>query len=112
MTKILTLLLLALSFSIVSNAQAGTGRISGTVIDGNQKTIESSTITLLRAKDSAVVKMGSADRNGKFLFENIKDGKYLMSVTAVGHQKGYSETFEINSTKTVVELKTIELIPQ
>src|SRR4051812_38691460 len=112
MKKILTLLVIALSFSMISNAQAGLGKINGTVIDGSQKTIESSTITLLRAKDSAVVKMASADRNGKFQFENIKDGKYLVSVTAVGHQKGFSETFEINSTKSAIELKTIELIPQ
>ena len=112
MKKILTLLVIALSFSAIINAQTGTGKISGIVIDGSQKTLESSTITLLRAKDSAVVKMGSADRNGKFQFENIKDGKYLVSVTAVGHQKGYSEIFEINSVKSSIELKTIELIPQ
>jgi outer membrane receptor protein involved in Fe transport len=112
MKKILTLLVIALGFSLISNAQTGTGRISGTVIDGSQKTVESSTITLLTAKDSAVVKMASADRNGKFQFENIKEGKYLVSVTAVGHQKGYSETFEINSVKAAIDLKTIELIPQ
>jgi outer membrane receptor protein involved in Fe transport len=112
MKKILTLLVIALSFSASINAQTGTGKISGIVIDGSQKTIESSTITLLRAKDSAVVKMGSADKNGKFQFDNIKDGKYLVSVTAVGHQKGYSDIFEINSVKSSIELKTIELIPQ
>src|SRR5918911_1666414 len=112
MRKLLTLLTIAMTLTIVSNAQVKTGKVSGTVIDGSQKIVESSTVTLLRAKDSALVKMGYADKDGKFQFENIKEGKYLVSVTAVGHQKGYSETFEITSDKNLVALKTIELVPQ
>ncbi|HEV8285356.1 MAG TPA: TonB-dependent receptor [Chitinophagaceae bacterium] len=107
---ILTVFLLILSF--VSFAQSKTGKIKGTVIDGNSKTIESSTITLLRSKDSSVVKMSAADKNGHFEFENISEGKYLVSISAIGHQKGYSETFEITVDKNSVDLKTIELIPQ
>jgi len=82
------------------------------VIDGNAKTIEASTITLLRVKDSSVTKIGAADKNGNFEFENIPEGKYLVSVSAVGHRKGYSETFDITADKNSVVLKTIELIPQ
>ena len=85
MRKILTLLTVVLTLSFVSHAQlsnvAGTGakeikgRISGTVIDGNTKTIESATITLQRAKDSSVAKMSVADKTGKFEFEDIPAGK-------------------------------------
>jgi iron complex outermembrane receptor protein len=106
----LTVVFTTLSFA--SFAQQKTGKISGTVIDGNTKTIESATITLLRAKDSSVAKMSVADKTGKFVFEAIAEGKYLVSISAVGHQKGFSETFEISSTNSSVVLKTIELIPQ
>jgi iron complex outermembrane receptor protein len=113
MRKILTLLAVFLtSFSLISSAQSEGGKVAGTVIDGSQKTVASSTITLLRAKDSSVAKISAADKNGNFEFEKISWGKYFVSVSAVGHQKGYSEIFEISAEKNSVVLKTIELIPQ
>ncbi|MGZ8525148.1 MAG: hypothetical protein ACXWV1_12005, partial [Chitinophagaceae bacterium] len=60
MKKILTLLTVVLALSFVSHAQLASpsvnekpvrGKINGTVIDGNTKTIESATISLLRVKD-------------------------------------------------------------
>ncbi len=108
----MTLLTVALTtLSIVSFSQTKIGKVTGTVIDGNTKTIESATITLLRAKDSSVVKMSVADKTGKFSFEAVAEGKYMVSITAVGHQKGFSEIFEITSDNPSVTLNTIELIP-
>ncbi|HSU29466.1 MAG TPA: TonB-dependent receptor [Chitinophagaceae bacterium] len=112
MKKLLTLLILALAaFGTVANAQVKPGKINGTVIDGNTKTIESATITLLRAKDSSVAKMSVADKTGKFSFESVAEGKYFVSITAVGHMKGFSETIEITAANPAITLKTIELIP-
>ena len=110
MRKILSLLTV-LMVSTFSFAQT-TGRISGKVEDGSQKIIESATITLLKAKDSSVAKVAAADKTGKFEFENITEGKYLVSITAVGHQKGYSPVFELNAANASVVLKTISLVPQ
>jgi iron complex outermembrane receptor protein len=110
MKKILTVLTLLIG-SLVGFAQTKT-KISGTVVDGSQKTIESATISLVRAKDSSTVKFSVADKDGKFAFENIPSGRYLVMITAVGHQKGYSEQFEISEAGQSVQLKTIELIPQ
>lgn len=113
MRKILTLLTVAFTtLSFASNAQLNNGRISGTVIDGSTKTIESATITLLRAKDSSVVKMSVADKTGKYQFDAVPEGQYMVSISAVGHNKGFSETFNISSANAVVTLKTIELVPQ
>src|SRR5258706_6049153 len=113
MRKIMTLLTVVwTSLSFVSYGQGKSGKVSGTVVDGNAKTVESATITLHRTRDSSVVKMSVADRTGKFVFDGIDEGKYFVSITAVGHQKGFSEVFEINSRNSSVVLKTIELIPQ
>ncbi|HET6225597.1 MAG TPA: outer membrane beta-barrel protein, partial [Bacteroidia bacterium] len=79
--------------------------------DGNTKTIESATITLLRAKDSSVAKISVANKEGNFVFENVTEGKYLVSITAVGHSKGYSAAFDVNESNSSVALKTIELVP-
>lgn len=113
MRKLMTILsLVFLMTSSFSYGQTTNGKVEGTVIDGSTKTIESATITLLRAKDSSVAKMGVANKSGKFIFENVSEGKYLVSVSAVGHQKGFSEVFELSAAHSLVTLKTIELVPQ
>ena len=111
MKKILTLSIILVTLSIAGHAQIKNGKVSGKVIDGNTKTIASATITLLRAKDSSVSKISVASKEGNFVFENITEGKYLVSITAVGHSKGYSEVFDINESNSSVALKTIELVP-
>lgn len=112
MKKIATLLSLLLTlFLIDSQAQTSGNRISGTVIDGNTKTIESATITLHVAKDSSVAKMSVADKTGKYSFDDVPPGKYFVSISAVGHEKGFSEIFEVKSESSSFSLKTIELVP-
>ena len=111
MRKFFTLLTVIIALSITSQAQKGLGKVSGQVIDGNTKTIEAATITLLRAKDSSVAKISAANKDGNFVFENVGEGKYLVAISAVGHTKGFSETFEITPSNINITLKTIELIP-
>jgi len=113
MKKILSFvtIFVLLALSIDSQAQVRNGKVTGTVIDGNTKTIESATITLLRAKDSSVAKMSVADKTGQFSFDGLQEGTYLVSISAVGHNKGYSGIFEINAATPSVQLKTIELVP-
>ncbi|HEV8271794.1 MAG TPA: outer membrane beta-barrel family protein [Chitinophagaceae bacterium] len=111
MRKFLALLIAILTLFFTSQAQKASGKVSGQVVDGNTKTVEAATITLLRAKDSSVAKISAANKDGNFIFENVDDGKYLVSITAVGHTKGFSETFEITPSNSNVTLKTIELVP-
>ncbi len=96
---------------IDSQAQNSAGQIKGSVIDGNARTIESSTIALLKAEDSSVVKISVADKSGNFSFEGIKYGKYLVMISAVGHNKGYSSTIELADGKSQVSVGPIELVP-
>jgi iron complex outermembrane recepter protein len=110
MKRILTLLG-ALSVVFLSQAQTAKTRISGSVIDGSQKTIEAATIALLRAKDSSIAKYSVADKNGNYAFENIGAGKYMVMISASGHQKGYTESFEVSASNPVISLRKLELIP-
>lgn len=98
--------------AFVSQAQTVKTKITGSVVDGNQKTIESATIALLKWKDSSTVKFSIAGKDGKFVFENISNGHYLVMVSAIGHQKSYSEQFEVSEASQIIQLKTIELIPE
>ncbi len=101
-----------LIFGLQVMAQSGNGRIKGTVTDGSAKVIESATISLLRASDSTVAKISVADRTGNYEFDGVPAGRYFVSISAVGHIKGYSETVEINDANQLVQLKNIDLVPQ
>src|SRR5215203_3676540 len=108
-----SLIIIALiGFTTIAKAQTAGGKIKGQVIDSSQKAIGAATISLLNAKDSSVVKFLAADKTGNYQFENIPAGRYIISVSAVGHNKGYSEIVEIKTDETSNLLKTIELIPQ
>ena len=111
MKKILTLSIAFMSLIIVSYGQLKNGKVSGQVIDGNTKTVEAATITLLNAKDSSVAKITAANKEGKYAFENVKEGRYVVSITAVGHSKGFSEAFDVSAANSNITLKTIELVP-
>ena len=112
MKKILTILTLMLgSLSFAGFAQAQTSGVRGSVEDGS-KAIEAATISLLRSKDSSLVKVLVSDKAGKFEFDSPKPGKYLVMVTAVGFARNYTPTFEINESSNGVDLKNITLTTQ
>ena len=111
MKKILTLLI-ALSGTLAGLSQTKTGNISGRITDGLSKTIESATIALIKAQDSSVVKYAVATKEGKFVFDQVPSGTYLVSVSAVGHLKGFSTLAVISDQQPEIILGTIELVPQ
>src|SRR5262245_21993572 len=112
MKKLMTALTIVFTaLSIVGYSQEKKGKITGTVVDGSTKIVESATIALLRVKDSSVAKISVADKIGNFSFDGVPEGKYVVSITAVGHQKGFSESFEVTATNSTIALKTIELVP-
>lgn len=90
-------------------AQTKNGQITGQVLDENKKTIESATVALLRAKDSVVIKSVAADKAGKFEFQNIGEGRYLVAFSAVGHSTVYSPGTEISATQTKINLEPVLL---
>ncbi|TAJ67902.1 MAG: TonB-dependent receptor, partial [Chitinophagaceae bacterium] len=98
-----------LGFSFVGHAQTTvSGKVNGTVTS-SQKTVESASVGLLRAKDSAVVKLGVSDKSGRFEVEKVGEGKYLVVIQAVGHAKYYSESFTITAAQSEYTLKTVAL---
>ncbi|HVG13609.1 MAG TPA: carboxypeptidase-like regulatory domain-containing protein, partial [Chitinophagaceae bacterium] len=112
MKKIFTILALTVLFAGGANAQTKSGKISGLITDSNKKGIESATISLLKASDSSVIKLSVANKGGTFEFDQAPAGKYLISVTAVGHQKKYSEVIELSEGKGEAVVQTIQMIPQ
>jgi iron complex outermembrane receptor protein len=111
MKKIVALLtaLGIFSFSFVSHAQtAVSGKVNGSVLSA-QKPLESASISLLRAKDSSVAKLAVSDKSGGFEIENVKLGKYLLSVQSLGHVKYYSSAFDLSASSPNFTLANIDV---
>jgi iron complex outermembrane receptor protein len=107
--KMLTALVMSASL-LTSYAQNATGRLSGKVADASRATVNSASVTLLRATDSTIVKLSVANKEGRYEFESIPAGQYLLLVTAVGHAKQYSKIFELKEGANL-ELEPIILSP-
>ncbi|CAL1517349.1 outer membrane beta-barrel family protein [Chitinophaga sp. MM2321] len=95
--KAFTLTIGVLGAAFTSQAQSGP-KVAGQITQAGAKPVEFATVTLLKAKDSSLVKGAIADISGKYEFENVKQGKYLVAAAAVGMTKAYSKTFDINTT--------------
>jgi len=82
-------------------------KLNGQVVKADSKPVEFATVTLLKAKDSSLVKGAIADVNGRYEFENIKQGRYLVAAANVGMVKAYGKPFEVNGQS--VDLGSITL---
>ena len=104
-------LLAVLAIGLSSFAQSG-GKISGSIKDGgNQKIIDAASVSLLKAKDSALVKVAVTDNDGNFSFENIKEGSYLVLATSIGHTKTYSSIINITTDALTANTGVLQLVP-
>lgn len=111
--KVIAVIIIVLSLlTLKGQAQTTTGKISGHVKDAENKALNSATISLLRAKDSSLVKMQVSDKEGRFEFDKIALGKYLIRVTLVGYSRTHSSPFEVSDATSSVELGTLSLKTQ
>jgi hypothetical protein len=103
--------LFLITLSLPSIAQVANGKLKGTVTDEAQKPVESATVSLLKAKDSSLLKMIATDASGAYSFENIPSGKYLLLISSVGHVQSYSHIFELNESNSPLSLEATSLKP-
>lgn len=103
----LTTALLCL-FSIVSVAQT-IYTVKGSVVDtvSNGRLINTS-VSVLRSKDSTLVKFTRADENGAFSLNSLPKGKLFLLVTYPGYAD-YVEQFNLDSIKNKVDFGRIKL---
>jgi iron complex outermembrane recepter protein len=113
----LFLILLTGLFAANSNAQ-----VSGNIKDVQGNAVKAATISLLAAKDSAMVKLAVTKENGSYNFTNIATGNYLIKASSVEYKSAFSAAFEINGnaitvpdlqlTKTSANLKGVTVTAQ
>lgn len=72
-------------------------KITGVVKDQSGKSLDKGTISLLRAADSSVVKLGVTDNQGKFTLESGK-GRFLVSISHIGYIPYLSKVVEVSGS--------------
>ncbi|HEU4471933.1 MAG TPA: TonB-dependent receptor [Flavisolibacter sp.] len=100
MRKIVSMLLACVGMAF--SAMAQTARIEGVIKEPAGGPVASATVSLLRAKDSSLVKMAVTDASGHYDFSNIKEGSYLVSGSAVGFSPARSAAFVLAEGQNLV----------
>ncbi len=113
MRKITTLLtvMVLITLSSFSQTQTKSGTVNGRVEDASKSAIPSASVSLLKSKDSSLVKMTVTNKEGRYEFENIQEGKYLLSVSAVGFAPFLSKHIQFTGDATM-EIETFSLAIQ
>lgn len=86
--RILTLLLAIQLMFVAANAQ-----VSGQINDEQSKPVKGATVSLVKATDSALVKLAATNADGVYAFTGIKEGNYRVKATFVGYSPVFSAPF-------------------
>jgi iron complex outermembrane receptor protein len=111
MRNYFTLFILSLLSCSQLIAQAPSGKITGAITDAGGKPVSAVTVTLLRSKDSALIKTAITNKDGRYEFEKVQDGNYLVQASGVGYGKKSSGTLSVNASKPNAEVPALLLEP-
>lgn len=98
-------------FYDVSQAQEIVNKINGIINDAHHMPLAGASVVLVKKKDSLWRKTDIADNEGKFEFDHINEGNYVLTVTSVGYKKYVSEPFSVNAQHSNIILPVISLQP-
>ena len=76
-----SIVLLSLQTTLAQNSG-----VSGILTDEKSSPLPRATVMLINAGDSTMEKFTISDNNGKFAFDKLKEGDYLLQVSYVGYQ--------------------------
>jgi len=90
-------------------AQTNTGiKITGLLLDEQSKPMEYATVSLLRAKDSSIVKGTLSSDAGAYSFERVSAGTYLIKATAVGYTKAVTAQLSVTNANITAPGLTVK----
>lgn len=95
-----TLNILLITSSFAQSANTITGHLANS---NNHKPIDAATISLLKTKDSSLVKIAVSDKAGSFVLEGIAAGSYLIRTTALGFTQAYSPSFQVTAPALTID---------
>jgi iron complex outermembrane receptor protein len=94
---------------VVAQTIKPTALVSGTVLDDKGAAMPYASVGLLKAKDSSLVKGAITNETGKYKFDRVNQGNYIVSVTAMGYAKANSKVINISPDATETNIPAIKL---
>jgi hypothetical protein len=93
--------LLLLCFAFINFASAQNTSVKGIVVDTlNKQNLGNSSVSILRAKDSVLVKFTRTDKDGKFELTNLPAGKHVVMITYPAFAD-YFEAVDLESNPSI-----------
>ncbi len=77
--------------------------IHGILMSEQNEPVEFATVLLLNAADSALRKGVISDERGRYEFQNIQSGEYIIKVSMASYKPGFSERFQFTDGRKTVE---------
>lgn len=109
--KLFILLSIALlAYCKVFSQQTINGKISVKFIDESRTPVPAVTVSLLKQKDSSLIKVAVTETDGIANFENIKEGNYFLSASHTAYQNYFSSVITIDNKNSNIILPDIILI--
>ena len=84
-----------------------TAKVEGTLLDTKNQPADYATVSLLRAKDSTVVKGTLSTATGKYMFDRVVAGTYVVRATSTGYNKATSKAFTVTNADVTVATITM-----
>jgi hypothetical protein len=103
------IVLITFVLAIKSLGQTNETSASGSAVDTKNVIVESATISLMKSKDSSIIKIAVSDKEGKFSFIGIPFGSYFITISALSFAKTNSPVFMISETNTTARLGVLIL---
>ena len=95
--------------AIKGMAQTIETSVSGSAVDTKYAPVESATISLMKSKDSSIIKIAVSNKEGKFSFTGIPFGNYFITVSSVNFNRVNSGVFPISENDTAALLDALIL---
>lgn len=92
-------------------AQSAAGQISGKIVNVKQQADHAATLSLIRVRDSALVRSASAAPSGSFSFTSLPYDTYQVRVSSTGSVTYYSGDLKVDLEHLDVRLPEIQLKP-
>jgi outer membrane receptor protein involved in Fe transport len=87
------------------------GKIEGSVSDAETfKPIPFANVELLKFPDSTMVKITTTTEDGKYHFEDVALGKYILRMSCLGYQKQVIQDFELTPQQPTIKFGTTNLL--
>jgi len=110
-TLYILLLLVAGAGAVSAQTAKPQVKISGSLQDEQGKPMDYATVTLLKARDSAVVKGTLSNETGAYAFDHVAVGSYIVKATVVGYGKAATGPLTVTGGAPTFTVPVLKMLP-